>query len=397
MHVALLFHVLSLLGMCFSSLMVSCNLITMKERENPSPFPSDFLFGTASSAYQCPPCNIVDGTNGDVAVDHYHRYLSEFGPQKSRSIFKSAWGRFGKVNMAGIRHYNKLIDSLLHKGLASTPHLTVQKPSTKNIHVTKLVSFLLHLQKTQGGSVGIVMNAIWFEPITSSLEDKLAAERAQSFYMNWFLDPIILGKYPEEMHKILGSILPNFSEKDLEKMKRGLDFIGINHYTSFYIKDCLFSVCERGPGNSRTEGLILRTALKDGNLIGESVRFGEMNNPNTTIEVSLNDVKRVQYMNGYLDALARAIRKGAYVRGYFTWSLLDNFEWISGYTIRFGLHHVDYTTLKRTPKLSATWYKQYISEHKARSTLMSRNIASKLVMIFQQKRRQNANYHSLLS
>lgn len=75
------------------------------------------------------------------------------------------------------------------------------------------------------------------------------------------------------MHKILGSILPNFSEKDLEKMKRGLDFIGINHYTSFYIKDCLFSVCERGPGNSRTEGLILRTALKDGNLIGESVRI----------------------------------------------------------------------------------------------------------------------------
>lgn len=73
------------------------------------------------------------------------------------------------------------------------------------------------------------------------------------------------------------------------------------------------------------------------------------------------------------------------MRGYFTWSLLDNFEWISGYTIRFGLHHVDYTSLKRTPKLSATWYKQCISEHKARSTLMSRYIASKLVMIFQQK------------
>lgn len=73
------------------------------------------------------------------------------------------------------------------------------------------------------------------------------------------------------MHKILGYILPKFLEKDLQKMKRGSDFIGINHYTSFYIKDCLVSVCERGPGNSRTEGLILRTALKDGNLIGKSV------------------------------------------------------------------------------------------------------------------------------
>lgn len=78
-------------------------------------------------------------------------------------------------------------------------------------------------------------------------------------------------------------------------------------------------------------------------------------------------------------------RNGADVRGYFTWSLLDNFEWISGYTIRFGLHHVDYRTLKRTRKLSAMWYKQYISDHKARSTLMSRNTATKLAMELQQE------------
>lgn len=58
------------------------------------------------------------------------------------------------------------------------------------------------------------------------------------------------------------------------------------------------------------------------------------------------------------------IRKGADVRGYFAWSLLDNFEWTFGYTIRFGLHHVDYATLKRTPKLSASWYKQFITKHK---------------------------------
>lgn len=57
-------------------------------------------------------------------------------------------------------------------------------------------------------------------------------------------------------------------------------------------------------------------------------------------------------------------RKGADVRGYFTWSLLDNFEWIFGYTKRFGLYHVDFRTLKRTPKLSATWYQQFIAKHK---------------------------------
>lgn len=62
------------------------------------------------------------------------------------------------------------------------------------------------------------------------------------------------------------------------------------------------------------------------------------------------------------------VRKGADVRGYFAWSLLDNFEWVDGYTIRFGLYHVDYSTLRRTQKLSATWYKDYISNHKAKTT-----------------------------
>jgi beta-glucosidase len=63
-------------------------------------------------------------------------------------------------------------------------------------------------------------------------------------------------------------------------------------------------------------------------------------------------------------AIYHVIRKGADVRGYFAWSLLDNFEWLQGYTVRFGLHHVDYATLKRTPRLSANWYKEFIANHK---------------------------------
>ncbi|PRQ28503.1 putative beta-glucosidase [Rosa chinensis] len=134
------------------------------------------------------------------------------------------------------------------------------------------------------------------------------------------------------MHELLGADLPVSSKFDLEMLKNGLDFIGINHYTSFYAKDCMFSPCEPGPGAARIEGYTLRTAQKDGVYIGEPV-------------------------------YNLILTKGADVRGYFVWSLLDDFEWTSGFMVKFGLHRVDYGTLKRTPRLSAAWYRQFITNH----------------------------------
>ncbi|XP_059661909.1 beta-glucosidase 46-like [Cornus florida] len=524
-------------GMCFFTFMVSGNSIALNGSTDIPSFPSNFLFGTASSSYQFEgaflsegkglnnwdvfshkPGKIMDGSNGDIAVDHYHRYLKDIDLMDFMGVnsfrFSISWarilpkGRFGNVNMAGIKHYNELIDALLHKGIQPFVTLihydipqeledrygawlcpevqddfryyadicfkhfgdrvkywvTINEPNVAVIrgyrsgmyppshcsgsfgncsngdserepfiaahnmilsHAAAVDIYRTKYQKNQGGNIGIVMNALWFEPISNSLEDELAVERAQSFYMNWFLDPIIFGKYPAEMSEILGSALPAFSKKDLDQLKKGVDFIGINHYTSFYIKDCMFSVCEYGPGVSRTEGYILRTAQKDGVYIGEPTDvdwlyiypqgmdkmvtylkdrynntpmfitengFGEMSSPSSDIEVFLNDVRRVEYMNAYLDALVTAMRKGADVRGYFSWSLLDNFEWTSGYTVRFGLHHVDYSTLNRTPKLSAAWYKQLIANHMAHSTLVPENKIKKLndlgfsnVMKLQQK------------
>ncbi|CAL0307261.1 unnamed protein product [Lupinus luteus] len=95
--------------------------------------------------------------------------------------------------------------------------------------------------------------------------------------------------------------------------------------------------------------------------------YGEQDNPNLTMAEQLHDFRRIKCMTDYMEALSKAVRKGADVRGYLAWSLLDNFEWIYGYTIRYGLHHVDYATQKRTPRLSATWYKQLIANHKGAS------------------------------
>ncbi|KAM1005103.1 hypothetical protein ACFX2J_005179 [Malus domestica] len=504
--------------LCFSILKASCNSpISLEGNAASSSFPSDFLFGTASSSYQYEgaylndgkalnnwdvfthePDRISDGTNGDIAVDQYHLYMEDLDLMNYLGVnsyrFSISWarvlpkGRFGRVNRAGIAHYNKFIDELLLRGIqpyvtlthydipqeledrygawlspqvqadfkhyANTcfkffgdrvkywatfnePNVAVpngyrlgtypparcsipfgnctsgdseREPfiAAHNIilsHAAAVNVYRTKYQKIQGGSIGIVMNAPWFEPISNSLEDKLAAERAISFYMNWFLDPIVLGRYPAEMQELLGADLPAFSKSDVEMLKKtGLDFIGLNHYTSCYSKDCMFSVCESGTGASRTEGYALRTFEKDGVFIGEPTTidwlyvypqgmekivtyvkerynntpmfitengFGEIENSNSSSAELLHDVKRLEYMGSYLQALAKAMRKGADVRGYLVWSLLDNFEWTSGYTIRFGLYRVDYTTLKRTQRLSAAWYKQFISNHTVQASSTS--------------------------
>ncbi|KAL9452745.1 hypothetical protein AB3S75_008522 [Citrus x aurantiifolia] len=500
---------LFLLMMLLSPLFISCDQTTLKQSLDPSPFPSNFLFGTSTSSYQVEgaylsegkglsnwdvfthtPGNIDDGSSGDVAVDHYHRYLEDIDLIESLGVnsyrFSISWarilpkGRFGYVNSEGINHYNKVIDALLLKGIQPFVTLTqfdspqeiedkyrawlspesqedfgyfadicfksfgdrvkywftINEPNMQvnlsyrlgghppahcsqpfgncsqgnseeepfiaahNLilsHATAVDIYRTKYQKDQGGSIGIILNTVWFEPISNSTADKLAAERAQSFYMNWFLDPIIYGKYPAEMMNIVGSTLPKFSSRDTEKLKQGLDFIGINHYTSIYVQDCIFSLCKPGPGASKTEGFCLQSSQKHGVPIGEPTTlfwlnvypqgmwkiikyikerykntpmfitengYGEISMPNSSTEDLLNDVKRVEYMASYLDALITAVRDGADVRGYFVWSLLDSFEWTYGYTSRFGLHHVDFATLKRTPKLSATWYKHFIAKHK---------------------------------
>ncbi|XP_019083645.1 PREDICTED: beta-glucosidase 45 isoform X3 [Camelina sativa] len=266
-----------------------------------------------------------------------------------------------------------------------------------NIYKTKY-------QREQKGSIGIVVQTSWFEPISDSIADKDAAERAQSFYSNWILDPVIYGKYPKEMVNILGTALPQFSSNQVKSLNNSkVDFIGINHYTSYFIQDCLTSSCNAGYGAFKAEGFALKLDRKGNVSIGELTDvdwqhidpegfhkmlnyltdrypnipmfitengFGDLQKPETTDKELLHDTKRIQYISGYLEALQVAMRDGANVKGYFVWSLLDNFEWLDGYKLRFGLFHVDYTTLKRTPKESASWYKNFIEEHVNRRELV---------------------------
>ncbi|KAF7840652.1 beta-glucosidase 46-like [Senna tora] len=275
-------------------------------------------------------------------------------------------------------------------------------------HAAAVHIYRTKYQKEQGGKIGISLHVDWYEPYRDCIADKLAVQRAQAFTVFWFTDPIILGKYPKEMEETLGNILPKFSSNEKEKLKQaGLDFIGINYYSAYYIKDCLYSKCEPGPGITLTEGSIQSSTEKNGVPLGKRTSldwlidypigfnkiltylkdkynntpmiitengYGDIAEPNSTEDLQLNDSNRIHYMEGHLDALKEAIRNGTDVRGYFVWSLLDSFEWIYGYTNNFGLCYVDRTTMKRIPRLSASWYKNFIQTNTKKEKLQLLNV-----------------------
>ncbi|XP_039154751.1 beta-glucosidase 18 [Eucalyptus grandis] len=257
-------------------------------------------------------------------------------------------------------------------------------------HATAAQIYRKNYQEKQGGMIGIVISAAWYEPYSDTPADRLAVQRALAFDFAWFVDPFVYGDYPPEMRQIVGSRLPTFSAEERNRLDAKLDFIGINHYTTKYAKDCMFSPCTSP--YSLGEAFVYVTGEKDGVYIGERTAMSDFfivprgiegivtyvkerynNTPMFItengyaqfagpIDDSLNDTKRIEYHEGYLAVLSEVVRKGADVRGYFIWSLLDNFEWLHGYLVRFGLHYVDFQTLKRTPKWSATWYKEFLSE-----------------------------------
>ncbi|KAL8230187.1 hypothetical protein R6Q59_000460 [Mikania micrantha] len=260
-------------------------------------------------------------------------------------------------------------------------------------------------QPTQGGLIGLVAHCYMYEPLTDSELDREAAKRAFAFNVGWPLDPSVFGDYPEEMRKYLGNKLPSFSFQEQNFMKNSIDFIGINHYSAIYTKDCTNSSCS-AMGNCEIQGFLDKLVERDGVLIGErtgleylfvvprgmeeivnliKIRYNNKpmfitengySSPNLQeqqVSELVNDVKRIEYHTSYLAYLAKSMRDGADVRGYFVWSFMDGYEWLEGYNVRFGLYYVDRKTLTRVPKLSAKWYKNFLTNN---SVLIDQNASS---------------------
>lgn len=233
--------------------------------------------------------------------------------------------------------------------------------------------------RAEGGKpAGLVVN---LEPKVSASDDPadLAATRRADAYMNrQFLDPVFFGRYPEEMNEIFGRAWPEFPPDDFGLIREPIDFLGINYYTRSVVRHDPSAPAPLYAGRVRqhrhthttVDWEVYPPALLDA-LIWVRDRYG-----NTPLYLTENgaafydppvaggevveDPLRLAYLRDHLRAAHRALRRGVDLRGYFAWSLLDNFEWSTGYTKRFGLYHVDFQSQRRTPKSSARFYAEVI-------------------------------------
>jgi beta-glucosidase len=436
-------------------------------------FPSDFLWGVASSSYQIEgaheqdgrgpsvwdtfcrtPGKVRDGHVGDVACDHYNRFaedvklMADMGVKAYR--FSLSWSRIfpegtGKVNEAGLAFYGRLVDALLARGIQpwatlfhwDYPEALFQKGGWLNPQspawfaeyaatVTRSLSdrvqhwmtinepqiFIGHghgdgahapglklsmperlrashhtLLAHGHGVTAIRENAKrpvkvgWAvcgradHPATSDPRDIEAARKAfssvtkhDSWSNSFWADPVCLGRYPDDARKLFGADLPPHNDAEMKIVSQPIDFYGVNIYSGDQWRagpDGEPVLVPNRPGHAQTAfgwpvtPNCMEWAIR---FIHERYKLPVYITENglacmdwVDVHGKVQDPQRIDFTRRYLESVGRAAKDGL-CKGYFHWSVLDNFEWAEGYRMRFGLIHVDFDTLVRTPKASAHWY-----------------------------------------
>lgn len=230
-----------------------------------------------------------------------------------------------------------------------------------------------------GTQVGMAENAVVYVPVMETSEHIEAAQKATREGNAPFLTAVMEGKYIDSYLQQEGANAPKVEPGDMQAIGSPLDFVGLNIYVPLYVRA---DGSAKGYKVEPMPASYPHMASPWINLGPECIYWGVRNvsdiwkpkalyiteNGTSSDDVlsssgSVEDVDRVMYLRNHLTHLHRAAAEGYPIKGYFLWSLLDNFEWADGYSKRFGIHYVDFKTMKRTPKLSAEWYKDVIAHN----------------------------------
>ena len=231
-----------------------------------------------------------------------------------------------------------------------------------------------------GAQVGIADNTTIFAPAIETDEHIAATKTAMREENAMFLTAIMEGKYLDSYLTEQGAAAPKVQAGDMAAISSPLDFVALNIYTPNYVRAdpsapkgyVILPHYAQSPRMASPWLYVGPEALYWGprlasELWGPKTLYISENGcsaDDPIVHGRVDDSDRVMYLRNYLTQLHRATAEGYPVKGYFLWSLMDNFEWADGYTKRFGIHYVDFKTQKRTPKLSAAWYKELIARNR---------------------------------
>ncbi len=227
-------------------------------------------------------------------------------------------------------------------------------------------------------AIGLVVNIEPKYPATQSPDDLAACNRDHAYMNRQYLDPALLGTYPQELREIFGEAWPEWPDEDMALIRQPLDFLGLNWYTRGVVRhdDAHYPlkasrVQQKGATYTDVGWEVYPQGLTD-TLLWMKKRYGDLPiyitengaafyDPPVAQDGAIHDPLRVAYLRSHLKAAHAAIEQGVDLRGYFAWSLLDNLEWSLGYSKRFGLIHVDFESQARTLKDSALLYRRIIA------------------------------------
>ncbi|KAG5253566.1 beta-glucosidase [Salix suchowensis] len=273
--------------------------------------------------------------------------------------------------------------------VVNDPHRSLNTGATEVYTVTH------HLLLAHAAAIGITLVSHWFEPYSNSEADQTATKRSLDFMLGWFMDPLTNGDYPRNMHDFVGGRLPKFTTEESEMLKGSYDFIGINYYTTYYAQNIDYYADYKSTVGFMSDARANWTGERNGIPIGPQTGVkwlyiypegickllnytkdhyrsptiyvtengvDDVNSNASSLKEALDDPVREKSYKDHLENVLRSIKEhGVDVKGFFAWTLMDNFEWGSGYTVRFGLYYVDYkNNLKRYPKNSVNWFKQFL-------------------------------------